>query len=92
MCPFSCGRNKSKEILIEFYKDSEEKLIKQLENYLYETYKKNIKIINNNIGINYSFIIFEDENNKEIIIKYKIIKNKFNYKMEIYEIIYKLNN
>jgi len=86
---FCC--NKKSEIITQFYKTSLDGLLKQLIYYLNDTYHSNGNISSNysDNDNNYDYYIYEDKNNfTRLTVKCKLIQNKFNYKMIIYEIIH----
>ena len=61
MCINFCFRNK-KKIIIEFYKDSQDKLITQLTHYVNDLFKSNYYIIGNDENDDDDIcIIFENE-------------------------------
>lgn len=85
---FCCSKKKEK-IITQFYKQSMDALLKQLIYYLNDLNNLNGNICSNYTDNNYDYFIYED-NNKfiKLTVKCKLIQNKFNYKMSIYEIIY----
>ena len=84
---FSCCKKQKERIIIQFYKNSKEGLIKQLNIYLDDAYNTYGQICGNYTDSDYEYFIYE---NRDIFlrvdVKCKIIENKLNHKMIIYEI------
>lgn len=86
---FFCCYNEKSEIITQFYKTSLDGLLNQLIYYLNDTYHSNGNIYSNYSDNNFDYYTYEDRNNfTRLTIKCKLIQNKFNYKMIIYEIIH----
>jgi len=88
---FCCCCNKKPEIIIQFYKTSLDSLLKQLTCYLNDSFQSNGNICANYCENDYDYYVYEDRNSyTKLTVKCKLIQNKFNYKMIIYEIVHHL--
>ena len=84
---FSCCKKQEDRIIIQFYKNTKESLIKQLNIYLDDEYNTYGQVCGSYIDDIYNFYIYENRDIfLRVTIKCKIIQNKLNYKMIVYEI------
>ncbi len=87
-----CQGNK-KKILIEFFKNSTDKIINQMEMFYSRTYNTEFKLLNTEISNNkYIYTLTNNDNTEKLIIEAELIKDGFTYRLLIYEIHHEKNN
>jgi hypothetical protein len=80
-----CNRNKRK-ILIEFFKNSTDKIINQIEIFYSRTYNTQFKLIDTDSSEQDDiYILINNDNTQKLIIEAKLIKDGFTYRLLIYE-------
>ena len=86
MCFFKDFCN-NKKILIEFFKNSSDKIINQMEMYYSRTYNTDFKLINTEINNDdYIYTLINNDNTQKLFIEGKLIKDGFTYRLLIYNI------
>ncbi len=82
-----CFGNNDKKILIEFFKNSSDKIINQMEMFYSRIYNTEFKLINTEIlNKEYIYTLINSENTEKLIIEAELIKNSFTYRLLIYKV------
>jgi hypothetical protein len=90
---FCNNDREDKKILIEFFKNSTDKIINQMEIYYSKTYNTEFKLTNRELtnrelcNENYHYTLINNDNTQKLVVEGKLIKNNFTYKLIIYNAI-----
>lgn len=89
MCFFRGLFSNNKKILIEFFKNSTDKIINQMEIYYSKTYNTKFKLSNTEMyNKNYHYTLINNDNTQKLLIEGQLIKESFAYKIIIYNAIH----
>jgi hypothetical protein len=89
MCFFRGLFSNNNKFLIEFFKNSTDKIINQMEIYYSKTYNTTFKLTNTEMyNKNYHYTFINNDNTQKLLIEGLLIKESFTYKIIIYNTIH----